>query len=137
MCENFMCKNFDEEIVADMFQQITETLERTRRLFATIAQPDDFCSSDEGWDKLDAISMRLLAVGEMLKNIDRKTNQSLFAKYGGVDWTGFMGLRDVIAHEYYNLNPVKIFEICSHEIEPLLATVNQIINELEGNHANP
>jgi len=77
MCENFAGINFDREIVVDMFRQVAETLERTRRLFATIAEPDDFCSSDEGWDKLDAISMRLLAVGEMLKNIDRKTNKSL------------------------------------------------------------
>ena len=132
-----MCENFDREIVSDMFQQIAETLERVRRLFSTVIQPDDFCNSDEGWDKLDAISMRLLAVGEMLKNIDRKTNKLLFAKYDRIDWIGFMGLRDVIAHEYYNLNPDKIFTICSSEIEPLLNTVNQIINELGGNHVNP
>ena len=126
-----MCEHFDREVVIDMFRQIVETLERTLRLFSTVAQPDDFCNSDEGWDKLDAISMRLLAVGEMLKNIDRKTNKSLLVKYEGTDWTGFMGLRDVIAHEYYNINPVRVFEICSNEVEPLLKTVNQIINDLE------
>ena len=126
-----MCEHFDREIVVDMFRQIAETLERTQRLFFTVAEPDDFCNSEEGWDKLDAISMRLLAIGEMLKNIDRKTNKSLLVQYEGIDWTGFMGLRDVIAHEYYNLNPIKIFEICSNEVEPLLKTVNQIINDLE------
>ena len=132
-----MCESFDREIVVDMLQQIAETLERTQRLFSTVMAADDFCDSEEGWDKLDAISMRLLAVGEMLKNIDRKTNKMLFAKYDGIDWTGFMGLRDVIAHEYYNLNPVKIFEICSREIEPLLNTVNQMVEDLEKDHADP
>ena len=55
------------------------------------------------------------------------------AKYVEIDWKGFMGLRDVIAHDYYNLNPVKIFEICSQEIEPLSKTVNQIIGSLSLN----
>jgi uncharacterized protein with HEPN domain len=37
----------------------------------------------------------------------------------------------VIAHDYYNLNPVKIFSICANEIAPLLATVNQIIADIQ------
>ena len=126
-----MCKKYDKEIVLDLLRQITETLERTRRSFSTVSQPDDFYVSDESRDKLDAISMKLLAVGELLKRIDHMTNKLLFVKYDGIDWTGFMGLRDVIAHDYYNLNPVKIFEICSNETELLLNTVNQIIAELE------
>ena len=47
-----MCEHFDREIVVDMFRQISETLERTQRLFSTVAQPEDFYNSDEGWDKL-------------------------------------------------------------------------------------
>gem|GEM_PF-5814006 len=43
-------------------------------------------------------------------------------QYAGIDWTGFIGLRDVIAHDYYNLNPVKIFEICVNETVPLRRT---------------
>ena len=125
-----MYDDFDREIVVDMLHQIAETLERTQRLFSTMVKPDDFCDSDEGRDKLDAISMRLLAVGEMLKNIDRKTNKLLLAKHGKIDWAGFMGLRDVIAHEYYNLNPDRLFAICSREIEPLLNTIKQMISDL-------
>ena len=131
-----MCEKYDKEIVVDLLRQIAETLERTRRSFSSVSQPDDFYVSDESRDKLDAISMKLLAVGELLKRIDRMTNKLLFVKYDGIDWTGFMGLRDVIAHDYYNLNPVKIFEICSTETEPLLNAVNQIIAELEKNHAD-
>ena len=128
-----MCENFDVKITVDMLRQIVETLERACHSFSTISRPDDFYASDENRDKLDAISMKLLAVGELLKKVDRKTNKSLFIKYGEIDWTGFMGLRDVIAHDYYNLNPIKIFEICSSEIEPLRNTVNQIIDQLEKN----
>jgi len=75
--------------------------------------------------------MKLLAIGELLKKIDKKTNKSLLAQYVGIDWSGFIGLRDVIAHDYYNLNPVKIFEICTNEIGLLHSTVKRIIVDIK------
>jgi uncharacterized protein with HEPN domain len=125
-----MSEGIDREAIADMLQQLTETLERIQWSFSTVSDPDFFYSSAEGLDKLDAIGMKLLAIGELLKKIDKKTNKSLFVRYTGIDWTGFMGLRDVIAHDYYNLNPVKIFEICANEIVPLHTAVCKIVADL-------
>jgi uncharacterized protein with HEPN domain len=133
MSETFDSVTFDKEIVLDMLRQVAETLERIQHSFSPITQADDFYASDEGLDKLDAICMKLLVVGEILKKIDRKTDKALFVKYNKIDWTGFIGLRDVIAHDYYNLNPVKIFEICSQEIEPLRETISQIIDSMSTN----
>ena len=121
----------DWESVADIFQQLAETLERIQWSFATVSEPDFFYASVEGREKLDAIGMKLLVIGELLKKIDKKTNKLLLSQYTGIDWSGFIGLRDVIAHDYYNLNPVKIFEICAHELEPLRFTINKIITDLE------
>jgi uncharacterized protein with HEPN domain len=125
---------FDREAVADMLQQLVETLERIQWSFSTVSEPDFFYASTEGREKLDAIGMKLLAIGELLKKIDKKTNKSLLVQYAGIDWSGFIGLRDVIAHDYYNLNPVKIFEICSHEIIPLCSVINQIITDMKTNN---
>jgi uncharacterized protein with HEPN domain len=125
-----MFEGIDKEAIADMLQQLIETLERIQWSFSTVPDADFFYASAEGLEKLDAIGMKLLAIGELLKKIDKKTNKSLLIRYTAIDWTGFMGLRDVIAHDYYNLNPVKIFDICSNEIEPLHKTVNEIIDTL-------
>ena len=125
-----MFEGIDKEAVADMLQQLIETLERIQWSFSTVPDPDFFYASAEGMEKLDAIGMKLLAIGELLKKIDKKTNKSLLIRYPEIDWTGFMGLRDVIAHDYYNLNPVKIFEICSNEITPLYAAVSKITANL-------
>jgi uncharacterized protein with HEPN domain len=56
------------------------------------------------------------------------------AQYAGIDWSGFIGLRDVVAHGYYNLNPVKILEICTHEFGLLRSVVNRIIDDLQTPH---
>ena len=121
----------DWEAIVDMLQQLAETVERIQGAFSTVSEPDFFYASMEGMEKLDAIGMKLLAIGELLKKIDKKTNKSLLVKYVAIDWTGFIGLRDVIAHDYYNLNPVKIFEICTNEVGPLHSTVNRIIANLK------
>jgi len=121
----------DWESIVDMLQQLVETSERIQGAFSSVTEPDFFYASVEGREKLDAIGMKLLAIGELLKKIDKKTNRSLLVQYPGIDWSGFIGLRDVIAHDYYNLNPVKIFEICANEVEPLRSAVNQIIADLK------
>jgi uncharacterized protein with HEPN domain len=123
----------DWETVIDMFTQLTETLERIQWSMEKITEPDYFYATKEGQEKLDAVGMKLLAIGELLKKIDKKTNKTLLIQYPEVDWTGFMGLRDVIAHDYYNLNPVKIFDICIKEIGLLYSTVNQIVADLKKN----
>jgi len=72
-----MSEIIDWEAVVDMLQQLTETLERVQWSFSTVPEPDFFYASAEGQDKLDAIGMKLLAIGELLKKIDKKTNKSL------------------------------------------------------------
>jgi len=37
-------------------------------------------------EKLDAICMQLIAIGEALKNLDRITADALLLKYPQVDW---------------------------------------------------
>ncbi|MDR3197416.1 MAG: DUF86 domain-containing protein [Planctomycetaceae bacterium] len=126
-----MCNKIDWEIIIDMLQQTAETLKRIKWSFTPVSNADFFIASAEGLEKLDAISMKLLAIGEILKKIDQKTNKLLFSQYPGIDWTGFIGLRDVIAHGYYNLDPVRIFEICSKETEPLELIIKKIIDDLK------
>ena len=120
----------DWEAIVDMLQQLAETVERIQVSFSSVPEPDFFYASVEGQEKLDAIGMKLLAIGELLKKIDKKTNKTLLAQYPEIDWTGFIGLRDVIAHDYYNLNPVRVFEICASEIGPLHSVVNRMIGDL-------
>ncbi|MDQ6708421.1 MAG: DUF86 domain-containing protein [Acidobacteriota bacterium] len=48
--------------------------------------------------------MLLLAVGEAFKSIDRKTEGKLLAHYPEIEWSGVKGVRDVIAHGYFEID---------------------------------
>jgi len=121
----------DPGLSVEILRQIQDALLRIERRFAAIAVPDDFLATDEGSDRLDAICMMLIAIGESLKNLDKITGGSLLAQYPSVDWKGAKGMRDVISHHYFDLNAEAVFGICKNHIPGMAATVQRMINDLE------
>ncbi len=94
----------DAALTSEILSQILEAVRRIERRFAAIGEPDDFLTSDDGVDKLDAICMMLIAVGENLKNLDKVNDGKLLATHPEVDWKGAKGIRDIISHHYFDLN---------------------------------
>lgn len=78
---------------------------------------------------MDAICMVLIAAGEEIKNIDRKTEGRLLKRYPGIKWRGVMGVRDVLAHGYFQVNAAQLFDICENDIPTLIETVKTMIKE--------
>lgn len=79
---------------------------------------------------MDAICMVLLAVGEELKSVDRKTEGRLLSRYPDVDWRGVIGVRDVFAHAYFHVNAEQLFTICKDDVPKLIETVRSMITDL-------
>lgn len=121
----------DRDRLLERLKAMLTALQKIPRRFASISEPNDFLSSEEGGDRMDAICMILLAVGEACKVIDRQTNGQLFAQYPEIQWRGVMGLRDVIAHEYFDIDVEQLYAICDQNIPSLIATVERMIQDLE------
>lgn len=83
----------DPGLSCEILQQIEDALHRIERRFSVIDSPDDFLATDDGIDRLDAICMMLIAIGESLKNLDRLTGGTLLSEYPSVDWKGAKGMR--------------------------------------------
>lgn len=122
---------YDRELVKEVLSQILTALSRIERRSASISRPDDFLSTDEGVDKLDAICMMLIAMGESLKYIDKLTDNKLLARYPDVDWKGAKGVRDILSHHYFDLNADVVFNICKERVPEIAATIKKMIMELE------
>ncbi|OFX14012.1 MAG: antitoxin, partial [Armatimonadetes bacterium RBG_16_58_9] len=103
---------FDSILLREQLEAVLEALERIPRRFAGISRAEDFTSSPEGVDRLDAICMILIAVGEAFRKIDRKTEGKLLARYPQVDWSGVRGVRDAFAHGYFDIDAEEVFGIC-------------------------
>ncbi len=122
---------FDKILVTEILLQIEDASQRITARIHKINTPQEFYESDENRDKLDSICMMLIAIGESLKNIDRVTNGELLPKYPQVDWRGFKGMRDIISHQYFDVNEEAIFTAATSDIPLLIITLNQIILDLK------
>ena len=95
-----------------------------------INSSDDFLSTESGIDKLDAICMMLIAIGESVKNLDKVSNGQLLCRYPEVDWKGVMGMRDIISHHYFDLNAEIVFSICKDHMPDLINTITRMKKDL-------
>jgi uncharacterized protein with HEPN domain len=121
----------DRSLSCEILRQIEDALHRIERRFSAIASSDDFLATDDGIDRLDAICMMLIAIGESLKNLDKLNAGTLLAKYPSVDWKGAKGMRDVISHHYFDLNAEAVFGICKNHIPGMAMVIQTMINDLE------
>ena len=121
---------YDKELVLDTLEQIRDALVTVEKRCSYAKSADDFCDTEEGQEKLDSIRMKLIAVGESLKNIDKLTDKKLLTQYPHIKWKEIKGIRDILSHHYFDLDAVVIFDICNNEIVELLITVNQIIEDI-------
>lgn len=121
---------FDKELVDEILSQVLTAAHRIERRSKDIFEPDDFLISDAGIDKLDAICMMLIAIGENLKNLDKVTDGKLLVRFPEVDWKGAKGMRDIISHHYFDLNAEVVFSICKDRIPGLIETTMKMKRSL-------
>lgn len=117
-------------LLVERLEDVLKALERIPRRFSAVTEPREFYDSVAGEDSLDAICMVLIAVGESFKQIDRRTEGRLLAQYPNVDWTGVKGVRDVIAHGYFDVDADEVFAICENDIPVLIDTVQAMISDV-------
>lgn len=103
---------YNKAFVLDKLENILKSLQHIPRRFTDIETPSDFRKDNEGIDKLDSICMSLIAVGEAFKRIDDKTNGELLKEYPKIEWRGVIGVRNVIAHGYFDVDVEQVFDIC-------------------------
>ena len=85
-----MCK---QELILSVLEQICETLSLIIKRTAFVQSVDDFYLSESGMILLDSVCMKLVAVGEAVKNLDKLTNRELLRKYPSINWKDIKGMR--------------------------------------------
>jgi uncharacterized protein with HEPN domain len=119
---------YDKELAHELICLIIDNIETVRKRTANINSSDDFTSSESGMILLDSICMKLAAIGETIKNLDKATNKNLLNRYSQVNWKQAMGMRDIIVHHYFDVDAEVIYKTLTEDI-PLLHRVLQIIKD--------
>ena len=123
--------DFDTELVIEILHQIKSSCDMIISRIEKIITYSDFIKNDAGLEKLDAVSMKLIAIGESLKNLDKITNYKILIKHPEFEWKKAMAMRDIISHHYFDLNPEIVFDVCKNEIPRLSTLLDKIIADIE------
>ena len=114
---------YDTLIAFHILDLIQKSLERISFRFSDISCPDDFLLSESGMMKLDSICMKLTAIGESIKNLDKVTNKELLAQYPEVC--------DIIVHHYFDVDADEIYRICLEDIPQLQQAIKRMLDDLK------
>lgn len=118
-----------EEII-DKLNQILESIDIIQIRCKEYHSVDDFLQTPWGMTVFDACIMRIQVIGETIKAVDDKTKQSLLSKYPQVPWKKVIGLRNIISHEYANIDYDIIWVVIVKYLPSLAATVRLVKQEL-------
>lgn len=120
----------DEELLYYSLKRIASTIERIINNSKAIDDSQYYVLSTAGMERLESTCMLLLAIGESIKSIDKMTQKQLLANYPEVDWKGAMGIRDIIAHHYFDIDEYIVFDVVKNKLPGMLETINRMIEEL-------
>ena len=118
-----------EEII-DKLNQIVESIEVIQQRSRGFQTVYDCLMSMFGMTVLDACIMRIQVVGETIKSIDDKTKGELLGHYPEIPWKKIVGLRNIISHEYANIDYDVIWIVITKHLPTLLEVINRMKKDL-------
>jgi uncharacterized protein with HEPN domain len=120
---------YDSALVRELLRQVLEAADTVLERFQPVGSAADLGGTAAGREKLDAICMQLIVLGEGLKNLDKVTGGALLPRYPGVDWKKAMGLRDVISHAYPTVDPEVIHRVCGTQVPAMRELLRRMLAE--------
>lgn len=123
-----MCKS---QIIESLLKKILQTVERILANSETITSPSFYLLTPSGMERLESTCMLLIAIGEGVKGVDKLTDKKLLSFYPEMDWKGVMGMRDIIAHHYFDLDAEIVYDVIKHDLPKLKDVLQQIIDDLK------
>lgn len=95
-----------------------------------VQSSDDYYCSPDGMKNLAASCMLIKAIGESIKQIDKITEGNLLAKRPEIPWKDVIGIRNHIAHGYFDIDGDMVFDVVKNDLDSLLEAIEYFIENL-------
>lgn len=82
-------------------------------------------------DILNRVHISIEHIEERLKGLDKVTKGELLTTHPEIDWKNVKGLRDIIAHHYFEVDADQIWWIIENELQPLKKAILEMIESLK------
>lgn len=115
--------------IAGTLLQIKKAIEQLQDWNKDILNVDDYYSTPEGMKNLAASCMLIEAIGEGVKQIDELTQSRLLDERPEIPWQDVIGIRNHIAHGYFDIDGDIVLDVIKNNLDELLAAINYFITK--------
>lgn len=102
-------------LLEDVLDAATDAIryadDHTSETFARLAEQDA--------DRFRALKNAIMELGEAVKLLPAEMK----SRNASVDWQGMAGLRDIVAHQYFRLDLVRLWPVVTEELPELVRVV--------------
>jgi len=98
---------------------IVESLELIEKYIMGVSE-EKYCQDQQ---LQDSVNRRLEIIGEAVKQVDANFR----SRYPAVPWQKIAGLRDVLIHEYFGINPLRVWAALKADLPILKKDIETII----------
>lgn len=121
----------NRERVLMTLESISDTIEQLIEWNSNVSSVESYCSSQTGMQLLAANCTLITAIGEGINRINHIIPVFLSNNFPDVPWRSIIGMRNHIAHGYFELDADIVYEAVKNDIPPLLKVINKAITILK------
>lgn len=125
----FTSSNKKQRVIG-IFEQIRTAIGQLKEWNADVTKADDYYLSPSGMQKLAASCMLIEAIGEGIHQIDDITEGKLFSERPEIPWEDVIGIRNHIAHGYFDIDGEVVYGVIKQDLDPLLEAVEYFVEAL-------
>lgn len=118
------------EVISDLLQQIKTGILSLQEWNKDIDDMNTLLMSPQGMQALAGNCMIIMAVAEGFKKIDKYTDEKMLPLRPEIPWKQVFGLRNRIAHGYFDIDIEVITQVINEDLQPLLEATEFFIEKL-------
>ena len=112
--------------IRDRLEDILESIELIQEWSKGRTTVNDFMNSPIGVMAFNACVMRFQVIGEHVGKL-LKDDSKLLDVYQDIPWQAIYGLRNIISHEYANIDEDIIVSVINDDLAPLKSVIEELL----------
>ena len=94
---------------------------------ADVQSVDEWLTSPLGMQRLAGNAMMIEVIGEEVKKVEKRLGMEFLNQRSEIPWRDIMGMRNHIAHGYFDINEDYVLSVIKNDLAPLLEAVEYLI----------
>ena len=124
------------EVIRENLLNIRKSILMLQEWNEGVQSTDEWTSTSSGMQKLAANCMLIEAIGEAVRQVDKRAGREFLNQRPEIPWQDVMSMRNHIAHGYFDLDDAYVLAVVQHDLQPLLEAVESLLQDAEGRIAD-